>query len=129
MDINFNYSQEPKDLDKVTLHVLSSYVYPDLGRYFQNKFKFNLEFIDKVELENKLNSKDYSAILMGINYSWPPLLSYFWASSGININNFSDPNLENKIQRLTSNSQTDFTQNLEEVEKDIVNTGFNVFPC
>lgn len=126
-DVNFSFSKSVPELNKITLDVLSFYVYPDLSRYLQNKFKFNLEFLDKVELENKLSSKDYSVILMGINYSWPPLLSYFWTSTGINLNNFFDPNLEAKIQQLVSDSQSDFAQNLFEAEKAIINSGLNVF--
>lgn len=127
LDKNSQSNEKQPDFKNLNLEVLSSYLYPDIGRYLKEKFGFSLNFIDKVELEAKLASKEYSALLMGVNYSWPPLLAYFWTQTGVNLNNLSDPTLETKIQQLASSPQPDFLQALVSVEESIISTKANVF--
>lgn len=127
LDKNNQEKENQLDFKNINLEVVSSYLYPDIGRYLKEKFGFSLNFIDRVELETKLASKEYSVLLMGVNYSWPPILAYFWTQTGVNINNLFDPTLETKIQQLTSISQSDFFQSLINVEKHIVSNGTNVF--
>jgi ABC-type transport system substrate-binding protein len=110
---------------KITLPTL--YFYPEIGRYLQEKYHLQTEFVDSENLNEILTTKNYQAILTGLNYSHPPILSSFFSKIGYNINNLDNLDLERSFQQLITDPQTKMNEKLYEIEKKILSTKMNIF--
>jgi ABC-type transport system substrate-binding protein len=107
--------------------VPTSYFYPEISRYLKEKYRFETEFIEPENLNEILSSKNYQAILTGINYGHPPFLSSFFSKLGYNINNLDDLELEKGFQQLIIDPQIKMNEKLGKIEKKILETKTNIF--
>lgn len=119
---NVNISLE--DLE-ITVPVI--YFYPDIARYLKEKFNIKISLVEESDINKILEEKNYSAILYGLNFSYPPFLFYFWSQGGLNINNFNDIELEKKFQNLILDPQIKFNEQILQIEERILNNGSNIF--
>lgn len=112
---------------KVKIITSDTYLYPEIGRYFQEKKLFDVEFLPQVDLIEKIKSKDYQGIIYGLNYGQPPLLHYFFSKMGYNINNFDEINLEKSFQQLMTDPSININEKIAEIEKKIISSNSNIF--
>ncbi len=133
---NQEFENSQKDY-QLTLLVPSLYFYPDIARYLRDKFNLKVELVDNETFNEKLKNKEYEAILMGINYDYPPVPFYFWSQAGLNLNNSENLELEKSFQKLISDPEFEFypfcqkdcfsIEELIKIEKEIKNTKSNIF--
>jgi len=127
-EIEKNYDQIKSDSFasiKITAPVL--YFYPEIARYLQEKYYIQIEFIEAKNLNEVLLSKNYQAILTGLNYGHPPFLSSFFSKLGYNINNLDNIDLERSFEQLITDPQIKMSEKLNEIEKKILSTKTNIF--
>lgn len=105
----------------------NSYFYPEIARYFKDKFNFKIEFLTNDDLNKKIKDKDYEVILTGINFSHPPFLLYFFSSTGLNLNNLENLELEKSFQSSISDQKLDLKKSIFEIENKILNLKMNIF--
>jgi ABC-type transport system substrate-binding protein len=110
---------------KITLP--TSYFYPEISRYLKEKYRLETEFIEPENLNETLASKNYQAILTGLNYGHPPFLSSFFSKLGYNINNLDNLDLEKSFQQLITDPSIKMTEELKEIEEKILNIKSNIF--
>jgi ABC-type transport system substrate-binding protein len=109
------------------LTVPTSYFYPEISRYLKEKYQVETEFIEPNDLKDIFQKKNYQAILTGLNYNYPPLLSSFFSKFGYNINNVDNIELERLFQQLLIDPNTKMTEQIEKVEEKIIESGLNIF--
>jgi len=123
--------ENKKEIEKkeINLNLIlpNSFFYPDIARYLKEKFGINFKIVSPDELNLTLKKKDYEGILYGINYGFPPNLSYFFSIGGINLNNFENKILEKEFFDLRNNPQKDIFKAQEEIEKLILDQKANIF--
>jgi ABC-type transport system substrate-binding protein len=107
--------------------VPTSYFYPEISRYLKEKYHLETEFIEPENLNEILSSKNYQAILTGINYAHPPFLSSFFSKLGYNINNLDDLELERLLQKLITDPSIKMNEKLKETEEKILSIKSNIF--
>ncbi|BCX15363.1 MAG: peptide ABC transporter substrate-binding protein [Candidatus Parcubacteria bacterium] len=116
-----------KNTSTLILTVDSSYLYPDIARYLQEKFNFiKIQFTDKNNLNKLIAEKKYSALLTGIFFDHLPNLVFF-SSAGLNINNHQSLAIEEKLQRFTQEANIDLSQELADLENLILKLKANIF--
>jgi ABC-type transport system substrate-binding protein len=109
------------------LTVPTSYFYPEISRYLKEKYHMETEFIEPNDLKDIFQKKNYQAILTGLNYNYPPLLSSFFSKFGYNINNIDKIELERLFQQLLIDPSTKMNEHLKKVEEKIIESGLNIF--
>ncbi len=116
-----------KEFGKIILTSPNFYFYPDLARYFRDKFGFEIELVDNNTLNEKIQNKDYQILLLGINYGHPPAIFYFWSRAGLFINNTENLDLEKNFQKLIIDPKINFSEELFNLEEKILKTNLNIF--
>jgi hypothetical protein len=107
--------------------VPDSYFYPEISRYLKEKYYLQTEFIEAENLNEILASKNYQAILTGLNYDHPPFLSSFFSKLGYNINNLNNLDLERSFQQLMIDPSIKMNEKLSETEEKILKSKLNIF--
>ena len=120
---------EKKEIKEINLNLVlpNSFFYPDIARYLKENFRINFKIVSPDELNQIIRKKDYEALLYGINYGYPPNLSYFFSIGGINLNNFENKILEKEFFDLRNDPQKDIFKTQEEIEKLILDQKANIF--
>ena len=125
----FKITQEKNkiEINKIKIIVPTLYFYPEIARYLQEKFLWQIEFVEPEDFNEILTNKNYQAVLFGLNYSHPPLLFSFFSKLGYNINNLDNLELERSFQQLITDPQIKMNEKLSEIEKNILDLKMNVF--
>jgi ABC-type transport system substrate-binding protein len=129
-DLYQEKSQKPAVINQplsLKITVPTSYFYPEISRYLKEKYHLETEFIEPENLNETLASKNYQAILTGLNYSHPPFLSSFFSKLGYNINNLDNLELERSFQQLITDPSIKMNEKLKETEEKILKTKSNIF--
>jgi len=122
--------QKPTPINQplsLKITVPTSYFYPEISRYLKEKYHLETEFIEPENLNETLASKNYQAILTGLNYGHPPFLSSFFSKLGYNINNLDNLELERLFQQLIFDPGIKMNEKLKEIEEKISDIKSNIF--
>jgi ABC-type transport system substrate-binding protein len=129
-DLYREKNQKPEVINQtlpLKITVPTSYFYPEIARYLKEKYHLETEFIEPENLNEILASKNYQAVLTGLNYDHPPFLSSFFSKLGYNINNLDNLELERSFQKLISDPSIKMDEKLKEIEEKILKTKSNIF--
>lgn len=119
---------KPENLNKdFEIYTASSFFYPDIARILRDKYGFKFRVFTNEELNEIIKTKNYTAILYGINYNFPPQLNFFFSQAGLNLNSISDPLLEKKFFDLNQNPEIDPLKFNKEIELEILKSKTNFF--
>ncbi len=124
---SFPQNENVPQKSKLKLLTPSLYFYPEIARYLRDKFGFEIEFVDNETFNQRLKNKDYEAVLMGLNYDFPPAPFYFWSQASLNLNNLENLEFEKKLQNLITQPSLDLFAEIKEVENSILALKTNVF--
>jgi len=119
-----NLTPEDKNFE---ILVPSSFFYPDIARFLRDKYGFQFKLIKNEEVLEIIKNKNYSALLYGINYNFPPQLSYFFSQAGLNLNGTQNQLLEKKFFELSQGEPSDPLAFNGDLEAEILKSKANYF--
>jgi ABC-type transport system substrate-binding protein len=86
-----------------------------------------VKFVRSEEIPKIIERKNYEALLIGIDYGFPPNLPYFWSKLGLFLNNKEDKYLEKQFQNLILEPQESLKDVWLNIEEAIMENGDNIF--
>lgn len=88
--------------------------------------KIEIKFIPQSNLMKTIENKEYSAIILGIDYGFPPNIPYFWSKLGLFFNNVEDKYLEKQFQNLILEPEESITQTWQNIENSLLEKNYNI---
>ncbi len=85
-----------------------------------------LKFIELKDIQKLIEDKNYEALLLGIDYGFPPNLAYFWSNLGLFLNKKEDKVLEKQFQNLILGLNVNLSQTWSEIEDLILDSNQNL---